>query len=76
MCNPASLLKLPTDQLVQLQHDALLEVLRRYPPTWPHTPIYNVARRLFDTTRELHQAMADTTPTDGHPPLHIHQVDP
>ena len=65
MCKPAALINVPTPQLVQLQHDALLELLRRHPPTWPHSPIYNVARRLFDVTRELHQALADTTPTDG-----------
>ena len=82
MCKPAALLNIPTPQLVQLQHDALLELLRRYPPTWPHSTVYNVARRLFDTTRELHQAINDTTPTDGNsethrPTLHIaHQERP
>jgi hypothetical protein len=75
MCHPAQLLKLTTDQLVQLQHDALLELLRRYPPTWPNQPVYNIARRLFDVTRELHQAIADNTPTNGAKPVRLLEED-
>jgi hypothetical protein len=66
MCKPAALLNHTTDQLVALHHDTTLELLRRFPPTWPTIHAYNVARRVFDATRDLHQAMADTTPTDGH----------
>lgn len=83
MCQPNQLLKLTTDQLVQLQHDAHLELLRRFPPTWPHMHVYNVARRLFDATRELHQAIEQAQRPDDHQPnqtypgLHLaHQVDP
>ena len=71
MCNPARLLDLTEAELTQLQHNCLLELLRRYPPTWPTTPAYNLVRRIFDTTRELHQALeqlpAPTAAAKTHP---------
>jgi hypothetical protein len=57
MCNPAALLDVPTDQLLQQHHDVTLELLRRYPPRWPQVAVYNIARRIFDTTMELHQQL-------------------
>lgn len=64
MCDPATLLVLTETELTQLHHNCLLELLRRYPPTWPSSPAYNLARRLFETTMELHQALGshDITP--------------
>jgi hypothetical protein len=70
MCKPAALLNLPLPQLIQLQQNALLELLRRYPPTWPNNHVYNVTRRLFEATRELHQAiytLSDHEHPEGEP---------
>jgi len=69
MCRPGQLLKLSTDELLRLQHDAMLELLRRYPPTWPHIHVYNTARRVFDATRELHQATEQLARADDHQPV-------
>lgn len=79
MCRPAALIKLPLPELIRLQQDTLLELLRRYPPTWPNNHVYNVARRLFEATRELHQAIA-TLSNHEHPdepePIHFPRGEP
>ena len=69
MCNPANLLDLTEAELMTLQHNCLLELLRRYPPTWPTAPAYNLVRRIFDTTTELHQAIADIEAAKAQAPV-------
>jgi len=73
MCTPAQLLNLSTDKLLRLQHDTMLELLRRHPPTWPHIHIYNTARRVFDGVRELHQAIEQLARADDHQAATDHQ---
>jgi hypothetical protein len=74
MWEPAALLAHTTDQLLALHHEATLELLRRFPPSWPTIHAYNVARRVFDATRDLHQAITSVD-VDNHdhaqPPIHI-----
>ena len=56
---PAELTDLDTADVIQLQHNCLLELLRRHPPTWPTSPIYHMAARIFDATRDFHAAISD-----------------
>ena len=59
----ADLTELTEPDLMQLHHLCLLELLRRYPPTWPTSPAYRMAARIFDATKELHQAIIQHIPT-------------
>ena len=55
----AELIDVPTPDIIQLHHNCLLELLRRHPPTWPTSPVYHMAARIFATTRELHAALSE-----------------
>ena len=65
MFGPAELLTLKEGELIELQHYVLLELLRRYPPTWPTAPAYHIASRIFQATMELHQALSEHVPAES-----------